>query len=104
MPAPAASAMAGSTSSGSSRRPAGRAEDDKEKAPAGRVRGSLVRVSRMSSERKPTAGGPAAREPARDPAARVAALIEEIRRHDRLYFEEAAPVIADAEYDELVRE
>ena len=49
----------------------------------------------MSSERKPTAGGP---------AARVAALIEEIRRHDRLYFEEAAPVIADAEYDELVRE
>ncbi|HZM00377.1 MAG TPA: NAD-dependent DNA ligase LigA, partial [Planctomycetota bacterium] len=50
----------------------------------------------MSSERKPAV--------ARGPAARVAELIEEIRRHDRLYFEEAAPVISDAEYDALVRE
>jgi DNA ligase (NAD+) len=45
----------------------------------------------MSSERKST-------------AARVAELIDEIRRHDRLYFVEAAPVISDAEYDALVRE
>ena len=45
----------------------------------------------MSSERKP-------------PDARVAELIDEIRRHDRLYFVEAAPVISDAEYDALVRE
>jgi len=47
----------------------------------------------MSSERKPSG-----------PAARVAELIEEIRRHDRLYFEQEAPVISDAEYDALVRE
>jgi DNA ligase (NAD+) len=47
----------------------------------------------MPSQRKPS-----------DPAARVSELIEEIRRHDRLYFEEAAPVIGDAEYDALVRE
>ena len=52
----------------------------------------------MSSERKP-------RDPAdRDPAGRVATLIDEIRRHDRLYFEQAAPVISDSEYDALLRE
>ena len=45
----------------------------------------------MSSERK-------------SPAARVAELIDEIRRHDHLYFVAAAPVISDAEYDALVRE
>ena len=53
----------------------------------------------MSSERKPTAEGAAA-----DPAARVERLVAEIRRHDRLYFEAAAPVISDGEYDALVRE
>lgn len=31
-------------------------------------------------------------------------LREEIRRHDRLYYEEAAPEISDREYDALVRE
>ena len=33
--------------------------------------------------------------------AELAALAEEIRRHDRLYYTEAAPEISDAEYDEL---
>jgi DNA ligase (NAD+) len=54
----------------------------------------------MSSERKPTT----ADSEASGPASRVAELIDEIRRHDRLYFVEAAPVISDAEYDALVRE
>jgi DNA ligase (NAD+) len=31
-------------------------------------------------------------------------LREEIRRHDRLYYEEAAPVISDREYDRLYKE
>lgn len=35
---------------------------------------------------------------------RVAKLREEIREHDRRYYELDAPVITDAEYDELVRE
>jgi DNA ligase (NAD+) len=38
------------------------------------------------------------------PAKRHAALIAEIRRHDRAYYEEAAPLIADEEYDRLYRE
>jgi DNA ligase (NAD+) len=37
-------------------------------------------------------------------AARVAELIEEIRKHDALYYQEDAPVISDAEYDALLRE
>jgi DNA ligase (NAD+) len=37
-------------------------------------------------------------------AKRVARLREEIRKHDRLYYEEAAPVISDREYDRLYRE
>ncbi|MHC1764228.1 MAG: NAD-dependent DNA ligase LigA [Verrucomicrobiia bacterium] len=35
---------------------------------------------------------------------RHAALVEEIRRHDHLYYIEAAPVISDREYDRLYRE
>ena len=35
---------------------------------------------------------------------RVARLRREIRRHDRLYYEQARPEISDAEYDALVRE
>jgi len=35
---------------------------------------------------------------------RLAQLREEIRRHDRLYYEEAAPVISDREYDRLYKE
>jgi DNA ligase (NAD+) len=31
-------------------------------------------------------------------------LVEEIRRHDRLYYKEAAPQVSDQEYDRLVRE
>lgn len=31
-------------------------------------------------------------------------LVEEIRRHDRLYYQEAAPEISDQEYDRLYRE
>ncbi len=37
-------------------------------------------------------------------AARVAELRREIERHNRLYYEEAAPVISDAMYDRLYRE
>jgi DNA ligase (NAD+) len=36
-------------------------------------------------------------------AERIAALREQIRRHDHLYYTEARPEIADAEYDALVR-
>jgi DNA ligase (NAD+) len=39
-----------------------------------------------------------------DPAARVAWLTEEIRRHDRLYYDLDRPEIADPEYDALLRE
>lgn len=35
---------------------------------------------------------------------RVAELREEIRKHDRLYYEEAAPIISDHEYDRLYKE
>jgi DNA ligase (NAD+) len=38
------------------------------------------------------------------PAKRHRALAEEIRRHDRAYYEEAAPTISDQEYDRLYRE
>jgi len=39
-----------------------------------------------------------------DPAARVAWLTGEIRRHDRLYYEADRPEISDPEYDALLRE
>ena len=38
------------------------------------------------------------------PEARIAALREEIRRHDRLYYVEAQPQVTDHEYDRLYRE
>ena len=34
----------------------------------------------------------------------IAQLREEIRKHDRLYYEEAAPIISDHEYDRLYKE
>ena len=34
----------------------------------------------------------------------IAHLREEIRKHDRLYYEEAAPVITDREYDQLYKD
>ncbi|MFH1268784.1 MAG: NAD-dependent DNA ligase LigA [Planctomycetota bacterium] len=37
-----------------------------------------------------------------DPAKEIARLREEIRRHDRKYYVEAAPAISDREYDRLV--
>ena len=37
-------------------------------------------------------------------ARRMEQLREKIRRHDRLYYEEAAPVISDREYDRLFKE
>lgn len=37
-------------------------------------------------------------------AKRMEQLREEIRRHDRLYYEEAASVISDREYDRLYKE
>ncbi len=39
-----------------------------------------------------------------DPAARIEQLREEIRRHDRLYYVEAAPELSDREYDRLLAE
>ena len=38
------------------------------------------------------------------PAQRYARLLEEVRRHDRLYYVEARPEISDAAYDRLYRE
>ncbi len=40
----------------------------------------------------------------KEAAERVAQLRDEIRKHDRLYHEEAAPIISDREYDRLYKE
>src|SRR5437899_931280 len=37
-------------------------------------------------------------------AKRIEQLREEIRKHDRLYYEEAAPIISDRDYDRLYKE
>ncbi|MFM8434227.1 MAG: DNA ligase LigA-related protein, partial [Planctomycetia bacterium] len=37
-------------------------------------------------------------------AKRIAALRDEIRRHDRLYYVEARPEISDRDYDRLLEE
>ena len=37
-------------------------------------------------------------------AKRIAELREEIRKHDRLYYEKATPEISDREYDKLYKE
>src|SRR3989442_8656262 len=37
-------------------------------------------------------------------ATRIAQLREEIRKHDRLYYEEAAPLISDRDYDRLYKQ
>src|SRR5213082_4077134 len=37
-------------------------------------------------------------------AKRIEQLRDEIRKHDRLYYEEAAPVISDRDYDRLYKE
>ena len=34
---------------------------------------------------------------------KVAQLREEIRKHDRLYYQDAAPLISDREYDRLYK-
>ena len=39
-----------------------------------------------------------------NPAQRYTKLVEEVRRHDRLYYVEAHPEISDAAYDRLYRE
>jgi DNA ligase (NAD+) len=39
----------------------------------------------------------------KSPAAEIEALRDDIRRHDRLYYEEAAPEISDLEYDRLMQ-
>ena len=36
-------------------------------------------------------------------AKRMEQLRDEIRRHDRLYYEEAAPIVSDREYDRLYK-
>ena len=38
-----------------------------------------------------------------DPASEIASLVEQIRRHDRLYYVEARPEISDLEYDRLLK-
>ena len=43
-------------------------------------------------------------DPSTDPAARVADLREQIERANRLYYEQDAPEISDAEWDALMRE
>ena len=35
---------------------------------------------------------------------KIAQLREEVRKHDRLYYEDAAPIISDREYDRLYKE
>ena len=42
--------------------------------------------------------------PASNASSRARELRREIARHDRLYYEEAAPEITDREYDALLRE
>ena len=37
----------------------------------------------------------------KEAAKRIEQLRDEIRKHDRLYYEEAAPVISDRDYDRL---
>ena len=37
-------------------------------------------------------------------AKRLEQLRDEIRKHDRLYYDEAAPIISDREYDRLYKE
>ena len=40
----------------------------------------------------------------KEAAKKIAALREGVRKHDRLYYENAAPVISDREYDRLYKE
>src|SRR5437870_4510780 len=40
----------------------------------------------------------------KEAAKRIQQLREEIRKHDRLYYEKAAPIISDREYDRLYKE
>ncbi|MFM7064562.1 MAG: NAD-dependent DNA ligase LigA, partial [Actinomycetes bacterium] len=47
------------------------------------------------------AAGP---DPDLDPAGRVDWLVEQVRHHDRAYYEQDAPEIPDADYDALLRE
>src|SRR4026208_2363209 len=39
-----------------------------------------------------------------EPEKNIAQLREEIRKHDRLYYQDAAPVISDRDYDRLYKE
>jgi DNA ligase (NAD+) len=57
-----------------------------------------------SAGRRDESAAAAAGPSARDPAARIAWLVAQVRHHDRLYHVEGAPVIADADYDALFRE
>src|SRR5256884_1226598 len=40
----------------------------------------------------------------KEPERKIAQLREEIRKHDRLYYQDAAPIISDREYDRLYKE
>src|SRR5205807_7126736 len=40
----------------------------------------------------------------KEAAERIEQLRDEIRKHDRLYYEEAAPIVSDREYDRLYKE
>lgn len=55
----------------------------------------------MTDSSPVTSAGPDAEA---DPAGRVDWLREQIRRHDRAYYEQDAPTIPDADYDALVRD
>jgi DNA ligase (NAD+) len=60
--------------------------------------GEIARVAGEGTVRAPAAGSGAT------PARRAAWLRREIRRHDRLYYEQARPEISDAAYDRLKEE
>ena len=62
----------------------------------GGVTGALPRLHSLVSCRMAIDKGEAARK--------IAELREEIRKHDRLYYEQAAPIISDREYDRLYKE
>jgi len=67
-------------------------------------------VSHVATAKNSTNSSPAADDVRQgpdgdvDPAGRADELRQEIRRHNEAYYERDAPVIADADYDDLVRE
>ncbi len=52
---------------------------------------------------KPSSSDETPVTPAHDPAGQIVSLRRELERHNRLYYEEAAPEISDAQYDAMFR-